>query len=474
MSEKDYHDVLGVRPNAGLDEIELAYKGRRSQYHPDRYGQSDEDTRAWATSKMQDVNEAYAALKNKEEHARLGLSRHRRAPDPTPPTQTAKNLHSATLQQILKRSRPTGEPFEKIHVAPNIPLKKLHGAIESYGGGVQPKDVVALIDDTVFGGAKEGMLFTETEVRSKAIFQPPQQWEMERIERVAFEGNRVFIDGREIAQLNIPDKREAQAFFTLFDSYLKQRGPHTGALRSSGERQGETVASHSGEPLPFGQRGAFYAQMEKAVQRELGSAKSKEEWLTLAIVSRLLPLSLALEHSAQNHGTTLSSTQRAFLASDMLRFDLLIYSMSATGYLLSTEAGLDEDQISEVVAPVAFRMLLPYVVEVEGLDSRRTLRSLADPTAELQTTQVFLEFSRRWRRYALLLSGADGDLAQEFRQSLKTPAASVTQNVASMVTLQKFAGEVIDSVLPEESTPAFLGAMAHDVEGALVSIFEQA
>lgn len=37
----DPYDILGIRPNAGRDEIELAYKGRRSQYHPDRYAQSD-------------------------------------------------------------------------------------------------------------------------------------------------------------------------------------------------------------------------------------------------------------------------------------------------------------------------------------------------------------------------------------------------------------------------------------------------
>lgn len=47
----DPYGVLGIRPSAGRDEIELAYKGRRSQYHPDRYAQSDAETQAWATGK---------------------------------------------------------------------------------------------------------------------------------------------------------------------------------------------------------------------------------------------------------------------------------------------------------------------------------------------------------------------------------------------------------------------------------------
>ena len=62
MSTRSPYDVLGIRPNAGRDEIELAYKGRRSQYHPDRYASEGEDTIAWATGMMQQVNEAYALL----------------------------------------------------------------------------------------------------------------------------------------------------------------------------------------------------------------------------------------------------------------------------------------------------------------------------------------------------------------------------------------------------------------------------
>ena len=59
MSTRSPYDVLGIRPNAGRDEIELAYKGRRSQYHPDRYAQADAETQAWANTCMQDVNAAY-------------------------------------------------------------------------------------------------------------------------------------------------------------------------------------------------------------------------------------------------------------------------------------------------------------------------------------------------------------------------------------------------------------------------------
>ena len=41
-------------------------------------------------------------------------------------------------------------------VAPDIPKKKLQAALDSYGERLRAQDVVVLIDDTVFGGAREG------------------------------------------------------------------------------------------------------------------------------------------------------------------------------------------------------------------------------------------------------------------------------------------------------------------------------
>lgn len=58
----NYYEVLGIRPSALAQEIELAYKGRRTQYHPDKYSEADASTVEWATQQMQLVNEAYSIL----------------------------------------------------------------------------------------------------------------------------------------------------------------------------------------------------------------------------------------------------------------------------------------------------------------------------------------------------------------------------------------------------------------------------
>lgn len=151
----DPYDILGIRPNAGRDEIELAYKGRRSQYHPDRYAQSDEQTQAWATTKMQEVNTAYRLLSDPDQRAQVDR-RKRADDDPPAPTPPPKAERPDVASVLLK---PNWAWFhERVHARPDIPGKKLAGAIESYAPEVWPEDVIVLLDDTVFGGARESSM----------------------------------------------------------------------------------------------------------------------------------------------------------------------------------------------------------------------------------------------------------------------------------------------------------------------------
>ena len=49
----------------------------------------------------------------------------------------------------------------KIFFAPDIPDKKLHNAISAYASGLPPKEALFLIDDTIWGGAKEGIILSK-------------------------------------------------------------------------------------------------------------------------------------------------------------------------------------------------------------------------------------------------------------------------------------------------------------------------
>jgi len=52
------------------------------------------------------------------------------------------------------------EISEKVFISPNIPEKKLNGAIRGMAPKINPEVVIAIIDTTIFGGAKEGALIT--------------------------------------------------------------------------------------------------------------------------------------------------------------------------------------------------------------------------------------------------------------------------------------------------------------------------
>src|SRR5258708_4989201 len=70
MAEKDYYDILGVKKNAGADEIKKAYRGLAKKFHPDKNKGNKE-----AENKFKEVSEAYAVLSDtekREQYDRLG------------------------------------------------------------------------------------------------------------------------------------------------------------------------------------------------------------------------------------------------------------------------------------------------------------------------------------------------------------------------------------------------------------------
>lgn len=60
---KDYYAILGVPQSATLEELRTAYRSMSKKYHPDKNPGKD------MTSLMQDINEAYAILKDERKRS---------------------------------------------------------------------------------------------------------------------------------------------------------------------------------------------------------------------------------------------------------------------------------------------------------------------------------------------------------------------------------------------------------------------
>lgn len=62
---------------------------------------------------------------------------------------------------------------DAVHIAPNIGEKKLNNAMKSFGYTGSPTSVIALFDNTIFGSAKEGLLFSGEKFIYKEVFTDP-------------------------------------------------------------------------------------------------------------------------------------------------------------------------------------------------------------------------------------------------------------------------------------------------------------
>ncbi|MBN2363472.1 SHOCT domain-containing protein [candidate division WOR-3 bacterium] len=98
---------------------------------------------------------------------------------------------------------------DKIFFHPDIPFKKLHNVQNSYARGVPTKTILLLIDNTTFGSAKDGALFTENAIYSHNIMQKPQNYMYDEIESVVFlpgMTSNLIINGNKFLETNFPSQ----------------------------------------------------------------------------------------------------------------------------------------------------------------------------------------------------------------------------------------------------------------------------
>jgi hypothetical protein len=306
----NYYDVLGVRPSASDQEIELAYRSRRTQYHPDKYASADAETVKWATAKMQEVNAAYAVLSDLAK--RRAFDEGFRRPDQARPD-TAEDRRAHAKQATNRGAEPVAEPrlqvalrnilqrelapyhgFARTYVAPRIPARKLNAARGSYAMDIKEDDVLVLIDATVFGGAKEGLILTSEGIRIKELMAATNEWRWKDVRSLEVRGTALHLNGYQVADCTMVDKPELQRLFAVVREFLGQLRPP--APESAAPRTAQ--ADHSDMPWTdpalcqelysvAKRRLLELSNMLEPVERELA-----EEWLDRQSLAKLFELLL--------------------------------------------------------------------------------------------------------------------------------------------------------------------------------------
>ncbi|QFZ81862.1 J domain-containing protein [Variovorax sp. NFACC27] len=288
----NHYEVLGIRPSASQQEIELAYRGRRTQYHPDKYATADVDTVKWATNKMQEVNAAYAALSDPVGRKAFD-SRPQADEGPRQPRATEKRPVRTSLQELLSTRLAPYVGFSRIYFAPRIPVKKLSAARGNYAVDLKEEDVVALIDTTVFGGAKEGIVLTQEGVRVKELMSAAVDLPWTDIRSLDIRGTAIWVNGHQVADCPMVDKPELERLFAVVREFLREPSPN-GASGAASE------ASHAASnPAPWTdpvlshevyvaakQRLIELSDLLEPVEQEVG-----EEWLDRQALANLFELS---------------------------------------------------------------------------------------------------------------------------------------------------------------------------------------
>jgi TPR repeat protein len=114
---------------------------------------------------------------------------------------------------------------ECIYVHPNIPASKIKGAKASYVHSyVQSDEILVLIDESVFGNAKAGLVLTEDAIYLKEAFKEQQAFLIYDIKTITAKrkiiGAGIFVNGKEIIDFSAPKKSGIVLFANAVSEFI--------------------------------------------------------------------------------------------------------------------------------------------------------------------------------------------------------------------------------------------------------------
>ena len=109
---------------------------------------------------------------------------------------------------------------EKIFIAPNIPAKKINNALSSYASSISPEDVLVLIDDTLWGGAKDGCILTTSEIYAKEFMGEIKTKVLSSDLKITLENKKLFINDQVFINFTMPNESSLKLFVSAIKKLL--------------------------------------------------------------------------------------------------------------------------------------------------------------------------------------------------------------------------------------------------------------
>jgi hypothetical protein len=127
-----------------------------------------------------------------------------------------------SLRQFILSCGVTSIQSSETYFSPNIPLNKLDGALVSYGynAKVNAKDVIVLMDDTVFGSAKDGLIITDEYIVIKEGFTRSQTFVLNYMTDIKSQDGSIFIADRKVAKMTLVGKSELAYVFNVISRWM--------------------------------------------------------------------------------------------------------------------------------------------------------------------------------------------------------------------------------------------------------------
>jgi hypothetical protein len=160
-----------------------------------------------------------------------------------------------TIEEIVDSFR-TKIVDETVFFRPDIPKRKLVGAINGYAQGVAEDDVLVLVDNTVFGGAGDGLLVSRDLFAAHDIMEPPVRVPIAEVRDVrldsgVFAGNRIYLNGdRLLATLNLTGKAAIPPLVDMLRAIASGAAADEPPGREPPRQPMATHCKSCGAPLP--------------------------------------------------------------------------------------------------------------------------------------------------------------------------------------------------------------------------------